>query len=161
MRASSESAPDAPTADAASREGRCFCGATRVTLAGAPIAVSICHCVNCRKLSGAPFSSQALVKADQVAVHREDGVDDLVGFASSPAVERFRCARCASPVYATLAKGKMAAVPLTIFDAADGVEPLRPTHHMYYSDRIMDVDDQLPKYVKSSGGGRAELWTGD
>ena len=78
MRASSESAPDAPTADAASREGRCFCGATRVTLAGAPIAVSICHCVNCRKLSGAPFSSQALVKADQVAVHREDGVGDLV-----------------------------------------------------------------------------------
>ena len=160
MRASSESAPDAPTADAASREGRCFCGATRVTLAGAPIAVSICHCVNCRKLSGAPFSSQALVKADQVAVHREDGVDDLVGFASSPAVERFDAPgappRCTPP----WPRGRWRP-SLSHLDAADGVEPLRPTHHMYYSDRIMDVDDQLPKYVKSSGGGRAERWTGD
>ena len=68
-------------------------------------------------------------------MHREDGVGDLVGFASSFAVsDSMRQARLL--VYATLAKGKMAAV-LSIFDAADGVDPLRPTHHMYYSDRIM------------------------
>ena len=72
--------------------------------------------------SPAPFSSQALVKADQVAVHREDGVGDLVGFASSPAVERFD-APGAPPLCTPPWPRKMAAVPLTVFDAADGVEP--------------------------------------
>lgn len=158
------------------RSGRCFCGKVAVTLTGAPTAVSICHCVNCRKLSGAPFTAQALVRAAQVEVTRDDGVGELVGYASSPAVERFRCPTCMSPVYASLSKGKMAAVPLSVLDdrSDDGGEGgegggttteqttapmLRATHHMYYSDRIIDVPDHLPKYVKSAGGKQAELWT--
>lgn len=161
-----EADADPPT----TRSGRCFCGKVCVTLTGAPTAVSICHCVNCRKLSGAPFTAQALVKGTQVEVRRDEGVDELVGFASSPAVERFRCPECLSPVYASLNKGKMAAVPLSILNGGDAdadcgggdgdvVEPpLKATHHMYYADRIIDVPDDLPKYVKSAGR-QAELWT--
>ena len=152
------------------RVGTCFCGKVTVTLTGTPTAVSVCHCVNCRKLSGAPFTAQALVKGPQVEVKRDDAVGELVGFASSPAVERFRCPECMSPVYASLSKGKMAAVPLSILNgagagggggddggASDGAEggggataaePLKASHHMYYADRIMDCPDDLPKYVK-------------
>lgn len=74
----------------------------------------------------------------------------------------------------------MAAVPLSILDDGGGGEggdaegtgdaeagageppppPLRPSHHMYYADRIVDVPDRLPKYVKSAGG-QATLWTAD
>ena len=167
----------------------------RPWLAGPPAAVSICHCVNCRKLSGAPFTAQAVAKMTQVNVTRADGVGELVGFSSSPAVERFRCPQCLSPVYASLAKGKMAAVPLSILSGGDvvigvkagqagaggeervdisetpstseegrpssGCAPLlRATHHMYYGDRIIDVPDDLPKYVKSSAR-QAQLWTPD
>ena len=64
-------------------------------------------------------------------------------------------------MYATLAKGKMAAVPLAMLDAvrddaADGADP----SHVYCGDRIMDVPDHLPKYVKSAGR-QAELWKED
>jgi hypothetical protein len=146
------------------------------------ITVSICHCVNCRKLSGAPFTAQALVKGTQVEVQRNDGVGELVGFASSPAVQRFRCPECLSPVYASLGKGKMAAVPLSLLNGSGGkgtdaaeaelgaaaaaaegsgsAPPLQASHHMYYSDRILDCPDDLPKYVKSAGRA-AELWTAD
>ena len=155
MRASSESAPDAPTADAASREGRCFCGATRVTLAGAPIAVSICHCVNCRKLSGAPFSSRALVKADQVAVHREDGVGDLVGFASSPAVERFRCARCASRCTPPWPRGRWR--PSLSHSSTPRTASIAPTDAPHV---LLGQDHgrrrPTPEVVKSGGGERAD-----
>ena len=147
------------------RTGTCLCGAVSVVLTGKPTAVSICHCVICRKLSGAPFSAQALVKATQVAVVANDegggdAASSLTSYASSPAVERHRCASCQSPVYATLAKGKMAAVPLAMLDAARDDAEMAPTHHMYYADRIMDVPDHLPKYVKSAGR-QAELWKGD
>ena len=167
-------ADDASSVDAVTRTGTCLCGAVSVVLTGKPTAVSICHCVICRKLSGAPFSAQALVKATQVSVVANDqGGGDaassreisreasrLTSYASSPAVERHRCASCQSPVYATLAKGKMAAVPLAMLDAVRDDAAMAPTHHMYYGDRIMDVPDHLPKYVKSAGR-QAELWKGD
>ena len=170
-------ADDASSVDAVTRTGTCLCGAVSVVLTGKPTAVSICHCVICRKLSGAPFSAQALVKATQVAVvandeqstsdaasksHAADSstLPQLTSYASSPAVERHRCASCQSPVYATLAKGKMAAVPLAMLDAVRDDAAMAPTHHMYYADRIMDVPDHLPKYVKSAGR-QAELWRGD
>ena len=158
-------ADDASSVDAVTRTGTCLCGAVSVVLTGKPTAVSICHCVICRKLSGAPFSAQALVKATQVAVVANDegggdAASSLTSYASSPAVERHRCASCQSPVYATLAKGKMAAVPLAMLDAARDDAAMAPTHHMYYADRIMDVPDHLPKYVKSAGR-QAELWKGD
>ena len=74
-------------------------------------------------------------------------------------MERFRCPTCYSPVYASLNKGKMAAVPLAILAPGPGAQgaqgdlaaststppppppppPLLATHHMYYGDRVMDV----------------------
>ena len=170
-------ADDASSVDAVTRTGTCLCGAVSVVLTGKPTAVSICHCVICRKLSGAPFSAQALVKGTQVSVVANGDAGDrnggdgssqqasvasppaLLTYASSPAVERHRCAACQSPVYATLAKGKMAAVPLTVLDG-HLLDEMAPTHHMYYGDRIMNFSDDLPKYVKSAGR-TAELWKGD
>ena len=32
---------------------------------------------------------------------------------------------------------------------------LKPTHHMYYGHRLIDVNDDLPKFLKSKG----EPWT--
>ena len=132
------------------------------------MAVSICHCVNCRKLSGAPFSAQALFDGAKVSVHRARGDadageveaddPDVTGFESSARVERFRCAACSSPVYATLAKGKTCVVPLAILDAHPTLQRLKPTHHMYYARRVLDAADDLPKFVASSGR-NARRWT--
>ena len=173
---------DASPTETETRSGSCFCGAIVVALTGTPAAVSICHCGNCRKLSGAPFTAQALAKATAVEVRaaRDAEMDQMVfspggdadayltAFSSSAAVDRYRCKECGSPVYASLAKGKMAAVPLSMLDGGGGeaaaaaksnAEPLRPTHHMYYADRIVDVPDDLPKYVKSAARD-AKMWTG-
>lgn len=175
------------------RTGTCFCEHSRVTVTGEPVAVSICHCSNCRKLSGAPFSVQALCKAEQVQVEHEG---DVLSTASSANVDRCRCVKCGSPIYASLMKvchsyvthsrrvsfvftesstclsrstpltvlsrfvfvqGKMMAVPLTILNTPGASDNLKPTHHMYYGNRIFDVNDDLPKFVKSKG----ELWTPD
>ena len=164
-------AEHAEPADASARQGTCFCGAVRVEVRGEPVAVSICHCVNCRKLSGAPFSAQALFDGAKVSVHRaspsgladasemdDDRGPDVTGFQSSARVERFRCAACSSPVYATLAKGKTCVVPLAILDAHPTLRRLKPTHHMYYARRVLDAADDLPKFVASSGR-NARRWT--
>ncbi|HEV2898519.1 MAG TPA: GFA family protein [Pseudaminobacter sp.] len=39
------------------REGGCLCGAVRFRLQGQPIRAGICHCLDCRKVSGSFFSA--------------------------------------------------------------------------------------------------------
>src|SRR4051812_29207832 len=41
--------------DVSGRMGSCFCGAVRFTASSAPKGLTHCHCITCRKLSGAPF----------------------------------------------------------------------------------------------------------
>jgi len=48
----------------------------------------------------------------------------------------------------------MIAVPLSVLNARAS-DDLKPTHHMYYGQRIFDVHDDLPKFLKSKG----EPWT--
>lgn len=48
----------------------------------------------------------------------------------------------------------MIAVPLSVLNTRAS-DDLKPTHHMYYGQRILDCSDDLPKFLKSKG----ELWT--
>ena len=36
-------------------KGRCFCGAIRYEMGGAPFHETVCHCSICRRTTGAPF----------------------------------------------------------------------------------------------------------
>ena len=84
----------------------------------------------------------------------------LVAFRSS-SPSRQRVPRRSTPLTVlsrfVVAQGKMMAVPLTILNTPGASDNLKPTHHMYYGNRIFDVNDDLPKFVKSKG----ELWTPD
>jgi hypothetical protein len=52
-----------PTRDAA-----CLCGQLRLEVEGEPFAVSICHCLACKRGTGSAFGMQAGYNADQVQV---------------------------------------------------------------------------------------------
>ena len=41
------------------RVARCLCGSLRVTADGDPLVVNICHCIDCRRRTGAAFSYNA------------------------------------------------------------------------------------------------------
>ncbi|CAE7237801.1 selU [Symbiodinium natans] len=149
-------------------EGACYCGEVRVRCRGEARAISYCHCSICRRLSGSPFSCQALFQEDQVALELQPG-SSLVQLRTSKGVERSRCASCHAPVRGTLQGGKLVAVPLSLLTtwrggAQNAVEAgegrgvgaessprhrpgLRPMHHLHYNDRVMDVRDGLPKYA--------------
>jgi len=91
----------ATTAVELTRTGTCYCKHTKVTVTGKPVSVSICHCSICRKLSGAPFTMQAVCKAKHVVIEHEGAPSET---SSSREVTRYRCAKCGSPIYASLMK---------------------------------------------------------
>jgi hypothetical protein len=48
--------------------GGCACGAVRIAISGEPYRVGICHCLDCRKHSGAVFGALAMYPSDAVAI---------------------------------------------------------------------------------------------
>ena len=83
----------------------------------------------------------------------------MIVTSTSKHVERYRCGNCFSPVKASVMGGKLTAVPLQLLTSwscritthrETGNNTLRPIHHLYYGDRVMDVYDELPKILKWS-----------
>jgi hypothetical protein len=50
--------------------GRCQCGGAAYEAAGAPLAVYVCHCVECRRQSASAFGISAIVRAADLTVIR-------------------------------------------------------------------------------------------
>lgn len=75
-------------------QGGCQCGRVRFETSGAPGFVCNCHCVSCRKATGAAFSTWVGFKDDQVRWLKEEPAS----YASSPGVKRGFCAACGAPM---------------------------------------------------------------
>jgi len=91
--------------------GGCLCGNVRVTAAGLPYRVGICHCLDCRKHHGALFHASAVFPEDQVTIEGE--TRDYNG--------RFFCPRCGSAVFSRSADE--IAVNLGALDAPNQLTP--------------------------------------
>lgn len=75
-------------------EGGCFCGAIRYELRGELGVVSHCHCVHCRRTSGAAFLTWAACEARRFAFTK--GTPGY--FQSKPEVTRSFCPSCGTPL---------------------------------------------------------------
>ena len=50
--------------------GGCLCGAIRYEVKGDPVRVANCHCDDCRRATGASFTTNVFVKEDDLVVTR-------------------------------------------------------------------------------------------
>ncbi|WP_374413500.1 GFA family protein [Novosphingobium colocasiae] len=78
-------------------QGGCLCGQVRYSFAGDPLLVAVCHCRNCQKQSGAPFSLVGAVADADYAESGETRVFVDHG-ESGAAVDRHFCPQCGSPI---------------------------------------------------------------
>jgi hypothetical protein len=91
--------------------GGCLCGDVRITAAGQPYRVGICHCLDCRKHHGALFHASAIFPADAVTTAGE--TRDYAG--------RHFCPRCGASVFGR--SGDEVEVNLGALDAPDQFAP--------------------------------------
>ena len=130
---------------------KCQCGAVAYQVRTDPLDAKICHCRDCQTLHGAQMQWAAIF-------HKRDvrfiaGVDHLRFFSS--ARNRYErslpckvsCASCGTPI-ADEGRNMWLAFP-TLFDFGDPPrvpEAFRPTCHIFYGMRVIDVMDGLPKW---------------
>jgi hypothetical protein len=110
------------------RQGACACGQLTVTCAGEPVRVSVCHCLECQRRSGAPFAQQARWPAEAVTVHGNATTFQRVGDSAGAIAFRF-CPVCGTTVCFEVDRMPgFLAVPVGVF--ADPTFP-SPTYSIY------------------------------
>ena len=130
---------------------RCHCGAVCYDVSADPVDAKICHCRTCQALHGAPMQWATIFhKRDVRMTH---GIEDLRFYASALGRPgrvppcKVSCALCGTPVADEGRRMWLAFPTLFEFGAPSQIpEAFRPTCHIFYGQRVVDVDDGLPKW---------------
>ena len=127
-------------------EIKCGCGAVTVRMYGKPKVHAHCHCEDCRDLLNIPYHSVVAWEADNL--HISAGQENTSTF-HHPTLKMTRvfCTHCGDTVYNTNALDWKITSQHLIRKNYDGELPeeFMPTAHFYYNERIIDIDDDLPK----------------
>jgi hypothetical protein len=123
-------------------QGSCYCGSVKVTIIGQepPAAAGYCHCLSCRKWHAAPINAWAIWPADKVAVSGDVVVSEV-----DEASRRISCAKCGGSVANEKPQVNMTVV--YAMSLAESDFQIEPGTHLCYTERAMDVDDGLSKFV--------------
>ena len=129
----------------------CFCGAVRYEVSADPVDAKICHCPVCQRLHGAPMQWAAIFQKRHVRITA--GLRDLHFFNSEQGrYERIlpckiSCSRCGTPIADEGRRMWLAFPSLFDFGHEDEVPgSFRPTCHIFYGTRVVEVGDDLPKW---------------
>ena len=125
--------------------GHCHCGGAQFTFDAAPAATFYCHCPDCQRTTGSPFSVELMVPSDTFAVTGQLATYTVTGD-SGGAVHRRSCAVCASGLFLECDSD-----PGFVFvkaGALDDQSAVHPEMHIFVSARQpwVTIADDLPQY---------------
>jgi hypothetical protein len=133
-----------------SLSGGCHCGAVRYEAHGEPFNSTLCHCTDCRRVSGAPAVAWFSVLAKDL---RWTG-NDPVFFQSSPGITRSFCSSCGTTLSFQDARWQDE-IDITTC-SLDDPERVPPNDHTFVRSRLgwMKLHDGLPQYPTTRSAGQ-------
>jgi hypothetical protein len=105
------------------RQASCSCGQLRLTAAGEPVRISMCHCYACQRRTGSAFGMQARFPADGVRIEGRHAVYERISDDGEGRTFHF-CPECGGTVYYTTAdRPELIAVAIGAFADRDFPPP--------------------------------------
>ncbi|KAJ7595007.1 Mss4-like protein [Mycena floridula] len=134
--------------------GGCFCGSLTYMVTGKPNLSAFCHCTLCQRLNAAAFIHTLHFSAASFSWTSSDfeTSHDTFCLTSKPWKKRVRCKTCGTCVASYNSKKdsfSVWGVQLNRDEASGKIkdwEAVRPTEHIFYGTRLVEVDDTLPKW---------------
>ena len=119
-------------------DGSCLCGQIHFKVSCTPQGASVCHCNQCRKMSGFAWSS-AYVPQDQISI-----TGPVRWFSASPKARRGICPTCGSFLFWQGTDEDTLSFALGAIDAPTG---LHLSKHIFTADKgdHYDIADGLPQ----------------
>ncbi len=134
--------------------GSCFCGAVKLTVSGAPVAMGYCHCESCRHWSAGLVNAFTLW--DPKAVVITQGDDNLGSYAKTDNSHRKWCKVCGGHVFTEhLGMGLTDVYAAIIPDLR-----FEPAVHVFYGETVLRIHDGIVKQQDvpaDMGGSGVEL----
>ncbi|GAB3680185.1 GFA family protein [Salinisphaera aquimarina] len=127
----------------------CDCGHVTMRAHGAPELSLYCHCGSCRDMYSVDMLSATGWADDNVELPEESAMFTYA--VPGKQMKRFGCPKCGMIMYGRHKPG-IPVIPHGVFRKANGGRlpaELAPTLHLFYRERVLDVQDDLPK---SEGG---------
>jgi hypothetical protein len=106
--------------------GSCLCRTVAYAVVGPPSSMWHCHCVICRKLSGAAFATHVAVLASDFSWLR--GQASITHYELSSTYTRAFCGHCGSVVPCTMGDRTRVVLPAGGLDGDPGVQPCAHGH---------------------------------
>lgn len=126
--------------------GGCHCGTVRFVAKGPPEETFYCHCTDCQKESGAPFSVEIYLQSSAVTIEG-DTSKYVVEADSGSKVTREFCTACGCPLFLVSA-GYPGYICIKA-GSLDDASWLKPEMHIYTSAKQpwVTIADGLPQYA--------------
>jgi len=123
-------------------EGGCFCGRVRYRVTGEPLGSAVCHCVSCRRTSGAQSVAWLTFPHRKFSFVHGEPAD----YRSSDEVSRTFCQGCGTSLTYRHDEDPDSIDVTTA--SLDRPEEFPPTRHIWLEDRLAwDVaNDDLPRF---------------
>ena len=127
-------------------KGSCLCGGVQYEYHGEIEELAVCHCNMCKRAQGAPFATNAPIRADLFRVIT--GEELLKTYFSSENKRRVFCANCGSPIYSQRTDSPET-LRLRVGTVTSGKIP--PPTHQAFCESISEwfvLRDDMPRYVQ-------------
>ncbi len=125
--------------------GKCYCGKIKYEISSEPISVVHCHCGNCKRSVGGPFTTWVVVTESSFAVTS----GELKTHLTEGRVHRGFCDNCGSSITYNPLKSDTIDITAGTLDDPDSVSPKK---HIWDRKRIkwITMDDDLPHFSEWS-----------
>ncbi len=113
---------------------------------GSPAVAAYCHCVECRTARQTPVFDQVAWAPVQLTITA--GEDKVVAYDYTDKMTVYSCGECGSRLFNTNAAGLKSTWQGLFRGANDGQLPeeFKSQVHLFYGERVIDIDDDLPKF---------------
>ncbi|KAF8915073.1 Mss4-like protein [Mucidula mucida] len=133
-------------------EGACLCGQTSWRIVGKPILSAYCHCTLCQRLTSSAFIHTMHFPDSAFSwTHDTQLRTEVYSVQTKLWKNRHRCTNCGAAVASYNAKENTWSVwgGQLARDENGKIKDwdyLKPTTHIFYGTRMLDIDDQLSKW---------------
>ena len=129
------------------------CGNIELNVSGKPMARGICHCLSCQALYNAAFHAGAVWPASGLAItHGQAAIKEYK--LPDKELRRYWCGKCGAIVFNKNRFGHVVIPQARLRKANGGIlsPEFTPQVHLFYASRIVNVDDDLPKFLAGIDG---------
>ncbi|KAI3317751.1 Mss4-like protein [Xylariaceae sp. AK1471] len=118
-------------------EGSCFCGKVRYSYEGEPVAKVLCHCTDCRKITGSTYSTNIIVSGAGFKIVTGTPKTISKTADSGREITSHFCGDCGSTLFRDGASfGDSKVIKVGTLDDADALDKAKPAVELFAAERV-------------------------